>query len=1013
MQACLCPGRATYIGHILHLLPSSTIISSWKHIGFCSRNFGPPPSVEAAATLLVRSWNPTRSLPVPREEKKNPSRWVSELERYIPLELREDTKYDNFLEDKKSEPEQCLTILDILCHARTPDSLNYDLLAYIGVELGRWPAVYAIVNRLIDNAEVAGKSPSAMKRGALPSNIDWASLGSFDTMTGDECSKLRAPGILTAEGHISLDSIDGYNDGPQVTCRMGEKASRIGTMEEIWPALGSIVLQAADLPPEESRTAMFYFYRIVARLHHLDYIPHGVYKYTKSQVPEQLNRGTPAMHLLSSHIMNVLSDAVWIGHEIDKAVSALASGKKVSTTAKFRMKVRPLGPEIWLEFVLWCCVEGGFNVEGSWILEQLANRKPRWLVESFSNHSLPLDAINSSKIDRFDTWASCACGPKGASVNESQGPFVGLGKRTISSEVVTSMMDGLNNSVKVGVGHRGAYLTSIIEYKRSLIHLLRENNIYLKLRDVDHLIVRMMEARGVVPDVDPKSFELLLELSSDISCSLTKEPPKAVTNLHPLDRSAVVLGLKHYVLDAYTNMEHIYKARDRFAKLDAINRSKGGGYKSPYSVKYSKIPETKPLHVSGPNRVALQATCAIPHPNTASLTGFSSSSLSHLLDLSTSSKVHDFAHQLFFSHGEEFPTIPRQCYSDDLLAPAIIRYAAAIQNDDLLNTVAEDLPLPWSGPVIRAFFGYALQHHDWDRVNEILLHLRDNNGSGWDTKEVALLAAAIIRLDKNCHPGGQERTSGQNQLTPLARAEEILAKLLQGEFNPRPKYSEGHTQYHEGVLFQFLRLFKSIQGSISKICQNGNPQWKSKQLPTRTIPSSAFNEILYAVVETQGSKAGERLYRLWCIDEPPANIKLGGNIALRSTARTPENLRGVRQRHIAVQSDTGRYSKLVHPSLQTVRVIVRGMVRELYELEANGGNHHTGKHGALSKWDIFFWARNHFALFRVCREDVVSELDSYWEEAERELGMKRIEKESPSSSNGSGRKSVFEEFIPF
>ncbi|PGG98501.1 hypothetical protein GX51_06766 [Blastomyces parvus] len=997
MQACLRPGRARYLGQRLRLVPPSAIIPSWKLAGFRSRNLGAPPSIDSVATLLVRSWNEKRSLPVPPEEKKNPLRWISELEKYLPSELRENTKED-YLEEKP-EQEKCLALLDLLDHARSPDSLGYDLLAHLGIKLGRWSAVYAIVNRLLDNAEEAEKPFSGLGRGSLPSNIDWASLGSFDSMTGNECAKLQAPGILKTEGQISLDLIDLYNDGPRVTCRMGEKSTRVGTMEELWPALGSMVLEAADLPPEESRTAMFYFYRIIARLHHLDYIPHGIYKYTKSHVQQQLNRATPAMHLLSSHIMNVLSDAVWIGNEVDTAAFALATGKDVSAATRYKIQVRPLGPEIWLEFVLWCCVEGGFGIEGSWILRQLAMKETPWFVESFASHSIRLDAITSSKIDRYDTWASCACGSKSADVNESEGPFVGLGKRTISSEVVTSMMDGLNNSVKVGVGHRGVYYTSILDHMKSLMQLLKENNVYLKPRDVDHLIVRMMEARGVVPEVDPKSFEDLLKLASDLPKLVPDESLEPNSHLHPLDESGVVLGLSHYVLESYANTDNVYRARRLFDKLTVSNHPEKPVVEAQSSTEPTESPETNFSEGAGTVQAVPQAMSSISGWNAASLTGFSSSSLSQLLACSIPSGGQDFARQLLFPNGDGRAIIPRECYSDDLLAPAIIRYAAATNDEKLLSAVAEDLPLPWSTPVIKAFFGYAIQHHDWDRINEILLYLQKTQDS-WDAEEIASLAAAIIRLDKICSTGEQGNLK-ENQPNSLTKAGEILAKLLNGEFNPMPRYSEGGIKYHEAILFQFLRIFKSLKGTISDICEKVNPQWNSKQPPAITIPSSALNQILSAVVETSGSEAGKQLYRFCCIDRSPSNTNLGGNVKLRSTARTHEQFRGIGQKVFDAQLDREQYSMFVQPSLQTVRIIARAMVREAYMSETNARAYYTNDYVGGDKQDTFRWLRDRFALFKLQREDVMDELRHCWIEAARETAPDG-NGETHSSSSGTG-----------
>ncbi|PGH01229.1 hypothetical protein AJ79_07961 [Helicocarpus griseus UAMH5409] len=991
MQACLRPGRAKFLGHRFRLFPSSIATPSWKHIGSRSQIVGPPPTVETVATLLVRSWNPGRQWHVPYEERKDSSRWISELEKYLPLELRENAKGFSHME-KESETEQCLVILDILNRARGPDSLGRDLLMHLGVELGRWSMVHAIVNKLLDHAEKRENSPAVLKKGSLPSNIDWASLGSFNTITGNECRNIQGPGVLRHEGEekVSLDSIDLYSDGAPISGRMGEKSLTIGTMDELWPALGSIVLEAADLPPEESRTAMFYFYRIVARLHHIGFIPHGVYKYSTSQLPERLNCRTPAMHLLSSHIMNVLLDAVWIGDEIDSAATALAAGKEVSAALKYKIRVRPLGLEIWLEFILWCCVEGGYSIEGSWILKQLATKQRRWFVESFASHSVPLDAINLSKIDRYDTWASCAGGTKSADVNESRGPFVGLGERTISSEVVTSTMDGLNNITKIGVGHRGVHLTSVLNFMKILIRLLQENNIHLKPRDVHHLIIRMIEARGVIPDANTNSFEQLLEFASTVKKFPIEESSGNTGQAHLLDRAAVGSGLNHHLLDAYVRQGHIYKARRLFDRLELISSSEKKKSTRPMptnidetSAQLAENSTAEPLDenpVQTSSQKPSQAIYSNPGPNTASLTGFSSSSLSRLLNLSTLSGVYDPADLLLFGR-EENPVLSRDCYLDDTLAPAIIRFAAATENEKLLFTVAEDLPVPWPDPVIKAFFDYNVRHHEWDQVMDTLFHLKEADGGGWTPSEVASLAAEIIRLDE------------RQETAPLTSAREILFNLLSGDFNPRPQYSEGQRRnFRDEMLLQFKRLFKSIPGTLSAVSRQVEYRGKATRLPPPLIPSLAFDHILSAVLETRGIAAGKSLCRMWCVDKRPPNTRQIGHVALRSQVRTPESLRGLGQPVLDFQVDPTMYTKLVKPSIQTVRIIVRAMVREFHD-QVVSGDYDLDISPDKHKRKIYTWARDHFAPFRLERDGVLEELHNYWEEAVRERGAGK-EKES-------------------
>src|SRR5262249_16798720 len=157
---------------------------------------------------------------------------------------------------------QCQAILQLLYQART--LMNFDLLAYLGIQLDRWQAVHEIIKKLLDNAQRLQSSPS---RGYLPSNVDWASLGSFARITEDQWRLEEPVPLLHGECHPSLVSFDVYSEEPMMTNRMGESVLRVGTMEELWQSLGSIILEAADLPLKESQIAMSYFYRILAHLH--------------------------------------------------------------------------------------------------------------------------------------------------------------------------------------------------------------------------------------------------------------------------------------------------------------------------------------------------------------------------------------------------------------------------------------------------------------------------------------------------------------------------------------------------------------------------------------------------------------------------------------------------------------------------------------------------------------------------------------------------------------------------
>ncbi|KAK2802713.1 hypothetical protein FQN51_004237 [Onygenales sp. PD_10] len=959
MQACLRLRCANYLGHRLKLYPGSVTIQSWKLIGSHPRGFGPP-SAHTIAPLSVRQASKPRTFPIPPEDEQKPSSWVAQLEKYLPQELCSNPK--NLTVREEPELEQCLAILDLLDLARRESAMGYDLLAWLGIEEGRWPAVLAIVNKLLDNAVAQKRKPGKMD--SLPSNIDWASMGSFDTISGNQLN-LDQPqvNVFHCEGRESLESGHTYTDEPTMTCRMSDVMHRVGTMEELWPALGQIVLKATDLSPEKSRIAMFYFYQIVARLHHLDLIPHEVYKYVP-QDADQPNRRTPAMQLLSSHIMNVLSDAVWIAQEVDTAATAMEAGQedKEAIVTKYKMKVRPLGPEIWLEFILWCCVEGGFSVEGALILQESMNTKNGWNVKSFADQHLDLHSIDSSKIDRYDTWISCAEGPKRVLTSESDGPFIGLGKRTISSEVVTSLIDGLCTSVSAGIGQRGGSSKFIIRKMQRLIMLLEHNGIELRPRDIDQFVIRMLESRGVVPNADPRSTERLLLLGkggvAHNYVSRTEsfgDSSETEEHTHLLDRSAVVLGLNHYVLSAYAGAGRLLNADSLLRKLDTVSLAmksrvtpqgatdvapmeerEAGELSDALEISAETVETTTEETIEDGSKVKtppLEETLPEDGLNAESLTGFPSSSLSHLLDLSTGSGTHDIANRLLFSSDEySDPVIPPAAYSDNLLGPAIIRFAAATKNEELLSVLANHLPRRLPNPILKSLVLYAIQRCDWDRLDDILLHLQDARGYGWGAGQVASLGAAVIRLDK-AYQESKQQSPDAPKPADLLKAEEFLIRFLKGGLNPQPKYHEGPPIYHQAVLYQFKRVFESIDGAISDLSHNIGPQWTSSLPPRVKIPSYAFNEILSAVIESRGTYAGRVLFEKCCM-KPLEKYRSGGNLKLHTTSQIDSpSLRRMQQQHIDLQFNSAEYDQPVRANIQTLRIISRAAVRELSELQ--------------------------------------------------------------------------------
>ncbi|RHZ67529.1 uncharacterized protein CDV56_109090 [Aspergillus thermomutatus] len=346
MKKCLGPARLPCLGR---RFSSSHSPFAWYGRSFSSslrlslpscriypgrRQWSRPFSARSAAIVdrqLLRDYVrfERKRCPVsgPKSRQEDPNSWIPLLEHYLPPSLRKipeeaavtDAEFDDATTIGRESLAQTIELANLLFYARTEG--NIDLLAYLGFRLNNWPAVNVLLTRLLDAADTLDKY--SIPRRPLSSH-DWGSGAgvSLDELTGQHAE--RAPELvhLTKSPAASdLTSFDSWTERPFAD----EHAKRF--MAEVWQSLGSIVLAAADASPNESKLAMSYVFRILARLHHSGAVSDRVYKYDPPSV-HRVNFRPPGMHLLSTHIMSALTDAAWLAHEAEVAAKAAAAGKE-------------------------------------------------------------------------------------------------------------------------------------------------------------------------------------------------------------------------------------------------------------------------------------------------------------------------------------------------------------------------------------------------------------------------------------------------------------------------------------------------------------------------------------------------------------------------------------------------------------------------------------------------------------------------------------------------------------
>ena len=273
--------------------------------------------------------------------------------------------------------------------------------------------------------------------------------------------------------------------------------------------LGTMVLVAAEEPKKDC-PIMAHVLQTIAFLHHAGLIPDAVYSHPSPSSCYALQQ-PPTLHLLSNPILTALSDATWRAHEASASVpkermnASYFLGREIPGS-RFKVKVPEVAPELWLELVLWSCLHGGWVSDGAAILENMLSRRAEhaWAVISWKEL---LQSEGDDSTPSRNTWRLFA---KKGPTNSGGGARARV-QRTISSEVVTALIDGLVNTMRVGVGARGTHPEDIVGHIKKLQQLLDRSSHSLGSATWDSVMVRLLESGGVIPERRP---ELLLDRKS-------------------------------------------------------------------------------------------------------------------------------------------------------------------------------------------------------------------------------------------------------------------------------------------------------------------------------------------------------------------------------------------------------------------------------------------------------------------------------------------------------------------
>lgn len=830
--------------------------------------------------------------------RDDPKAWLALLDPYLPNELR--TRFEHAPEaDLESPSVQSIhTLPSLLSESRKTIPLKLDLLCYLGAHEGRWDGVIWLVKRLLERPDGYGCMNQTQ-----PSLWEHENIGSQSLE--DIC-----------RGPIRLEDRKGSYHSVKSLDQTTQQSSppfwhrKPGGLGQIWASVASIILHATDLPDDDqtSKIIMSHALEILAHLHHSDMLPGTIYNFSLAKDPSVI-RKPPTLYLLAYRIMTNLSDSAWKAHDEEIRREAQSVGAKgwykgheiAGPTLQPRVNI--LGTEVWLDLVLWCCVEGGFITEAAWIVVEMAKRKGdlKWNSIDWSSICDPAEpkpnwsARVELEIERL-RMSQIASGI-GISGQSRPPPYVEMGPRTVSQEVILALMDALSNTISpLSVGYSPTMIVRSLGACRSILSrssLGREESM------LNRSVLSIVESGMTDPQSTPGALQRILELApshrTKPAAPYTSKAADPAVQPYNAEFSAACIGLLHMTLYHFALQHNLQGALQSFVKVqslvDALRR------KCLYE--FAEI-----LRRGGPgdghgNELASETINNLIPGVYSQIPVYV---LASLLRLITETGQHELGEWLLYSDEVDCPLIPHSLYAEEALQPALLRFAEATANGELFAKVSAKLKAPLSTEILRTLLQCQITLGKWEAAEEIFRHFQSDTDIGLAAQDIMSVARAILRLDKLI----SEKVTNKEfyiHSHSLDRACSLLRDILHGEYNQSRDPSSLRDYSDVRLLTQIGRILRSVSGSLSQIpgCTFGDV---GRANALRHIPTEAFNVFLEGVVEAYGSLEGHRMWDLWCL---PA----------------VENKEYTQVAHPEFEDR----KLVVRPSLQTLRVIMRPMVK--------------------------------------------------------------------------------------
>ena len=897
-------------------------------------------------------------------EKADSSAWAALLDPIIDLSL--DSSEHKAVFEAKGQ-----AISYVISNARR--KANVDILAHIGVVEQRWKAFLWLVNCLVQKPR-----PSAFFRDhVVKTSSKWPS----DMMLDEITASSKAPKSLftpvedaafaMADPSVSLERLTAEPLGPFQSNSVRETRSALG---QLWRTLGNLILAAAAPEHHVTGRVMAVVLRVLAKLHQRGYIPDKTYI-------EPYSTGLSSSQ--QPQILNSLS----------REVAAFAKDTKPFTEVPHSMTfAAPIEPDLWLEFVLWCCVHGGWSSEGADILADLRRSKgaDRWRViswrTSFTSHDAAENDILASDL-HFDQAELNLTSQESTFKDESPNPLA------ISSEVVAAIIDGLLSTLDVE-----SQVEGIIREKYGKIDTLKkflgQDRMSLGLSTWDEVVARFVELPHRNIEDNPTIIESILGLTENLDNraydenTISKSASKSKALSYVFDGSAASIGLQHRMLLAHIKAKDVGGALHMLDKLwethgfqHGITSGKLPEHRSPQDLSSHELvgDDTSRLqhdYSTPENKKAPYLYLEIPSPILAAL-----------LDLLTTSNASEMGKSIVYSNGANAPLIRPELYGDQSLAPALIRFAAETRDSSLLRKVAEaQTSQTISGQTLVALCENRLRVGNWDGAMDVFKFMHEESLYQCDEQDLVRLVNTLVQHVGTSYERGRS-----------SRSLDLLVKLLRGQL-------VSLSGIKLGVIQSVIGIITTIHRVLREAC---SPLLSADHFSTLQVSKESFEMLFVSAVKTFGSRTGQLLWELWCrkdltsrqVREPDRSTKIYFPVSQQA------ELFSVKQQEARFfESDQTQcvskqekrsgpptsppiaptFTGTVEPSISLLRTIVRQALTEVHQEEEKTpilevqGRHMSTEVPNHDSTDVLSWAARMFEReFCLRKVDIEHELEGF------------------------------------